>query len=390
MAALDQLVGLNNLINSLKGQSQTTKTSGGTTTQQTQVSDAGIAELLDRILAGPGGVKSIGTSARRSGLYNSTSEDTLLGNLYATAANQAELARSPTVTTTTPQTSTTKAQGASVGDLATGLGTAFLASQALNIGSKALSPAIDAGSNYVSDLVSGLFGVGGTSGGGQIGRNITDDLANNVDFGGYGSFGGPIASGSTTFNSGEGFGIDTSTLGSFGGTSATPGAKGFNFGLDLDTGAASIGIGGGLGAVGSILSPVLGGLLGSSGGGGGRNGTTGGSIICTALKERGLLDEQLYAAGSEYIQKVNPLTKLGYYYWAEGVAEKIRNGHKGWTVVCKPFATGRTALLAKRGSFWDHLRHPLGSLTKFVGEPICFAIGAVIFHFEMKAATQVI
>lgn len=380
MAALDQLMGLNNLLNSLKGTSQTTKSSGGTTTQQTQVSDAGISELLDRILAGPGGVKTIGTSARRSGLYNSTSEDTLLGNLYATAANQAELARAPTVTTTTPQTQTTTAKGASTGDLITGLGTAFLASQALNLGGKALSPAIDAGTNYVTDLVSGLLGNGGTSG-----RNTMDDFASGIDFGGYGSFGGPIASGSTSFNSGEGFGINTSTLGSFGGTSSTPGSKGLNFGLDLDTGAASVGLGGSLGAIGGILSPVLGGLLGSSGGGG-RNGTSGGSIICTALKERGLLDEKLYAAGSEYIQKVNPLTKLGYYYWAEGVAEKIRNGNKFWTSVCLPFATGRTALLAKRGTFWNHVRHPLGTLTKFVGEPVCRLIGAVVIRSALKKA----
>ena len=57
MAALDQLSGLMSLINGVKGTTQTSTTSGGTKTSQTNVSDQGVQQLINNILAGPGGVK---------------------------------------------------------------------------------------------------------------------------------------------------------------------------------------------------------------------------------------------------------------------------------------------------------------------------------------------
>lgn len=395
MAAIDQLTGLMSLINGVKGQSQTTKTSGGTTTQQTNVSDQGIQEILKTILAGSGGVKDIGSRARSSGLYNSTSEDLLLGNLYATAANKAELARSPTVTTSAPQTSTTTTPGTGIGGLAGTLGTAFLASQALNLGSKALAPTIESGANYVTDLLGGLFGTGtgglsstsGTdTGTGKRSGNIFDG----IDFGGFGGqIGGTSASSGTGFSSGEGYGINTSTLGNFGGSSGVDGAKGLNFGMDLDSGAGSVGVGG-FGAIGSILGSVLGGLAGNSGGsgGGGGGGTSGGSVICTALKDRGLLDRELHAAGEAYLSKLPTEVKVGYQSWAIDIADKIAEGHEGWTALCLPFAASRTGLLATAGTFVDHLKFPLGTITKFIGEPICGLIGKMVIRkiSQMKGA----
>lgn len=366
MAAADQLAGLSSLINMIKGQSSTTKTSGGTTTQQTNVSDQGVNQLIQQILSGQGGVKTIGTRARQSGLYNSTTEDMLLNNLYATAANQAELARTPTVTTTAPTVTKTEGTKVGVGDLATGLGGAFLASQLLNIGGKALAPAVDAGTNYVTDLVSELFGVSSGEGTSSTGKKGLG----NVDFGGYGSFGGDIATSGTGIATGEGYGINTSTLGNFGGSSASPGAVGLNFGFNADTGSSSVGIGG--------LGGLLGGLLSSVGGGGGRGGSSGGSVICTALKDKGLLDKELHAAGANYLNSMNPITVIGYQVWGNKIADKIREGHKGWTKVALPIARSRTALLASNGSFMDHLKYPLGTLTKFIGEPICHAIGLVV------------
>lgn len=374
MAALDQLTGLMSVINGLKGQSQTTTTGGGTTTQQTNVSDAGINQLINQILSGSGGVKSIGARARSSGLYNSTSEDTLLGNLYATAANQAELARSPTTVTTAPTTSTTTQKGAGVGDLVTGLGTAFLASQALNIGAKALGPSLSSGSDYLSDLLGGLFGNDTSSSGSTSKRNTIGDTIFTGTGGGFGSDGGTTGTGIST---GEGFGLNTGSLGRFGGTGQ--GGTGLNFGLDLDDGTGSVGVGG-MGIVGSLLGSIVSGF-GSSGGGasgggaGGSGGTTGGSIICTALMARGLLDADHYAAGDKYIQSVPLHVKVGYYVWAENIADKIAKGHKGWTKLCLPFAASRTALLATAGTFMDHVKNPLGTLTKFIGEPVCGIIG---------------
>lgn len=385
MAAIDQLTGLMSLINGVKGQSQTTKTSGGTQTSQTNVSDQGIQEILNSILSGSGGVKDIGSRSRNSGLYNSTSEDLLLGNLYATAANKAELARSPTTVTTAPQSSTTNTQGTGIGGLAGTLGTAFLASQALNIGSKALAPTIESGANYVSDLLGGLFGTGGTGG------SVTSDtgsskksgsIFDNIDFGGSsGTIGGTSASSGTNFSSGEGYGLNTSTLGNFSGGSGTSDAKGLNFGMNLDSGQGSVGIGG-FGALGSILGSVLGGLTGNSGssGSGGGSSSSGGSVICTALKDRGLLDKELHAVGNDYLNSLPMEVKIGYQSWAIEIADKITEGNVAWTEVCLPFARSRTNLLATSGSIIDHIKYPLGTLTKFIGEPICGMIGKSILR----------
>lgn len=380
MAAIDQLTGLMTLLNGVNGKSQTTKTSGGTTTQQTNVSGQGIQEILNSILSGSGGVKDIGSRARNSGLYNSTSEDLLLGNLYATAANKAELARSPTVTTTTPQTQTTTTPGTGIGGLAGTLGTAFLASQALNLGTKALAPTIESGSNYITDLLGGLFGTGGedvssSTGTGKKSGSILDG----IDFGGFGGqIGGTSASSGNGFASGEGYGINTSTLGNFSGGSGNSDAKGLNFGMDLDTGAGSVGVGG-FGVLGSLLGSVVGSLGGNSGGGG-SNGTSGGSVICTALKDRGLLDRKLHAAGEKYLNALPLEVKIGYQSWAIKIAEKISEGHEGWTALCGPVARSRTSLLASGGSFIDHLKYPLGTLTKFIGEPICGLIGKQVMR----------
>lgn len=372
MAALDQLTGLMSVINGVKGTTTSSTQSGGTKTQQTNVSDQGIQQLINSILSGSGGVKNIGSRARSSGLYNSTSEDILLGNLYATAANQAELARSPTVTTSTPVTTTQTTKGAGVGDIAAGLGGAFLASQALNIGAKALGPTVSQGTDYISDLLGGLLG--------STGSGKKSSILDGIDFGGFGgSIGGTTASSGNGFSSGEGYGIDTSTLGNFSGSSGVNDAKGINFGMDLDSGTGSVGIGG-FGALGSLLGSIVGGISGSSGssGSGGGGGSSGGSVICTALKDKGLLDKELHAAGAKYLAKMNPVTVVGYQIWGRKIAAKIDKGHKGWTRFTLPFARSRTSLLASAGTFIDHVKHPLGTLTKFVGEPVCFLIGSLV------------
>lgn len=380
MAAADQLAGLMQLINGVKGSSSTTKSSGGTTTQQANVSDQGVNQLIKQILSGSGGVKTIGNRARSSGLYNSTSEDLLLGNLYSDAANKAELARTPTVTTTSGQTQTTKQEGTGIGNLAGTLGGAFLASQALNLGSKALAPAIDAGSNYVSDLLGSLFGgsVAGNDGGSSSSTTGKKGLGD-VDFGGYGGFGGNIGSSGTGITTGEGYGLNTSTLENFGGSSAQDGAVGLNFGFNTDTGGSTVGVGG-LGAIGGLLGSIVSGLGGGNSGGGGGGGSSGGSVICTALKDKGLLDKELHALGSAYLNTMHPITVIGYQVWGNKIAAKINQGHKGWTKFALPIAKSRTALLATSGSFMDHLKYPLGTITKFIGQPICHVIGLCVPH----------
>lgn len=383
MAAADQLTALMNLIGNVQGKSQTTKTGGGTQTTQTNVSDKGVQEILNQILSGSGGVKSIGTAARKSGLYNSTTEEQLLGELYSSAANKAELARTPTVTTTSPTTTVQKAEGTGVAPLLGTLGGAFLASQAINIGSKVLSPLVESGANSIGDALSSVLGIGSPSSGTGntvgTGKNIFD----NVDITNSGGFGGGFGGGDTSISTGEGYGLNTSNLGTFGSSSDVPGAKGINFGFNTDTGGTSASVGG-MGALGGLIGSVLSGLSGGSfGSGGGGSGSSGGSVICTALKDRGLLDRELHRAGEAYLSKLPVEVKVGYHYWACSIAAKIKAGHEGWTKVCLPVARSRTALLATAGSFTDHVRYPLGTITKFLGEPVCGLLGKLVLSKEI-------
>lgn len=73
---LETATALLGLINGGKDKkvSSTTTTGGGSTTKQTNLSDVAVQEQIDRILSGSGGVRDIGNAARRSGLYNSTTE----------------------------------------------------------------------------------------------------------------------------------------------------------------------------------------------------------------------------------------------------------------------------------------------------------------------------
>lgn len=370
MAALDQLTGLMNLISGIQGGGQTTTSSGGSQTTQTNLSDAAVQEQIRKILSGSGGVRDIGGSARRSGLYNSTSEDLLLGNLYATAANQGEIARAPTVTTTTPQTQTTTTEGAGLGTTLGVLGGAAALNAILN------SNAAKSAGNGLLDLV----GLGGDTGTGAPISGIDGSVSGGLSIapGGTGfQLGGSLVdgNGAQTGFSGDSFSAQQSLgLPGIGGT--TSGASGqYNSNDDFDL-LGSIGnavsgffSGGGLGG---LVGAVQGGFGGGSSGGGG---TSGGSIICTALMSRGLLDADHYAKGEAYISKVPMEVKVGYYSWAAPIARKIREGDKFWTAVCLPFARGRTALLATDGTFADHCKNPLGTLTKFIGEPICGWIG---------------
>lgn len=370
MAAANQLAGLMSLLQGIQGSTSTTKTSGGTQTQQTNLSDDAVQEQIKRILAGSGGVRDIGNSARKTGLYNSTSEDLLLGNLYATAANQGEIARAPIVSTSTGQTSTTSTPGAGIGSTAGLIGGAALLNKVLS-------------SDVVGNGISSLFdSLGlGSSGGKKTSNNDLDvgNAGGGFNVGSDGSVGVSASAGSGGWNGdtfaasmGQGLSGDFSS-----GVGASGNVQGKSQDFDLlgSIGSAVSGFFSG-GGLGGVLGAITGGTGSSSGGSGG--GSSGGSVICTALKDKGLLDKELHAAGAEYLSKMHPLTVVGYQVWGRKIAAKIDQGHKGWTKVTLPFARSRTSLLASSGSFMDHVKHPLGTFTKFIGEPVCHLIGLFV------------
>lgn len=389
MAAIDQLTGLVSVLNAVQGgsQKQTSTTSGGSQTQQTQLSDEAVNERIRQILRGPGGVRDIGGAARRSGLYNNSTEELLLGNLYSSAAAQGEIARAPTVTTSTPQTTTTKVETPGM-DLGAIAGTVA--------GAALLNQVIGTGGNLIGDGISNLLGFGGSG----STRRTLDTLAQEGLTGGV-NFGDGNYGLSAALNEGPGISFSGDSFGAqlsqgLPGTGTGVGSAGLdgtrrndNNEFDL-AGAVTNAIGGllGGGGIGGLVSGITSGLGGGSAGGGG-GGTSGGSVICTALMEKGELDEKLYAAGSKYLKELNPLTKVGYHLWAIGVASRIRKGSKMAATICRPFARSRTALLATNGGVWDHLKHPLGAITKYVGEPACYVIGWATVNLALWADLRI-
>ena len=174
-AKLSELQDLLGIINTVKGSEQSQ-------TQFTNISDQGITELLRQVLSGEGGVADIGNSARVSGIYNSTTQDLLLGNLYALAANKAELARSATTTST-------DTDGADLGDVA---GT-IVGGTIIDAVVDAISGGDDAG-DAVGDVVGAAAGatgvatgVAGTSGSGAGAGATTATTATTVAGAGTGA-----------------------------------------------------------------------------------------------------------------------------------------------------------------------------------------------------------
>lgn len=395
MAGIEDLVNLGNLITQVRGQSQTTTQRGGTTreTTRTDVSDEGINELIRGILEGPGGVQNIGSAARSAGVYDSATEDLLLSNLYSRAAAQGELARSPTTRETeTPDITTTQEiPGIGAGPLLGTLAATTLAAPLVDRASNFISGGAGAaggGGGGITDLVSNLFsggssaGAAGTAGSaaggaaaggagsfltrsagaaqgaargalagaGTQGAAVPGGFMSAVDTGGVGGGAGGVAAGATSF------------LGGLQGQRLSP----VDVGSAIASGFAAGGpVGAGVAAIGTVFGNLLGGAVE-------------GSVICTALMERGLLDQELYAKGAEYLAELDHNTVKGYHYWAVGVASKIRSGNKFATALCLPLARSRTSLLATSGTIADHIRHPLGTLTKFIGEPACWVIGKVL------------
>jgi len=437
MAKLTDLTDLLGVINAVKGTEQTRKTSGGTTkkTSQTNVSDQGVTQLIDQILAGPGGVKSVGSAARSSGMFDSTVEDTQLAELYSSAANKAELARTPTTTTTTTPgiTETVSAPGVGAGGLLGTLATTSAVSSLMKGevpftglfesmgggGAKSLG-----GAKGIGDAIGSILGGGGGSGA-AIPGGFTTQIAGSA---GLGTAGGVSSTAINASNAVSGAGAGAGAGGFFsrvpgGASTALGGAGGFLSGLTQEEEAlgspesllATLGpaalAGGPMGAaaaaVGSILGsalsggsiqdtvaniPIIGGVLDDVIGGV-RSGLSSvadafGTVICTALMYKGHLDKEEYRLALRLMHTLHPTALRGYHYWAVGVANKIKKGHKGWTAFWKPIMQSRVKLLASGGGFLNHCKYPLGTGTKYILEPGCYLIGRVLELHDTPVAGE--
>ncbi|MFA6935035.1 MAG: hypothetical protein WCR70_07175 [Sphaerochaetaceae bacterium] len=357
--ASGQLTDLANVIDAVKGKKTTT-----TTTTRANVSDSGVQELINQMLAGPGGVKSIGTAARRTGLYNSTTEERELANLYSSAAVKAELARTPTTMTQVQETPGIGLEGA--------LGA---------IGASQLTKMMMGEENLISsgvDAVKGWFGMGGgeaaaaapvTTAAGAGGAAAAGQAAG-AAAGQAAQQGALAGAGNATMNF---LGANALPLaGSF-----LTGALGGKEAAKDETNLAMSALMGGIamGPMGLVAAPVAslaGGYLADA------------SVICTALTKRGYITKEFHATGEHYLDTLSMETKEGYWAWAKPIAKKIDEGSKFWIKVTLPVVKSYISFVAIMDKDKTAaLKHPLGALAHTFGTPFCYALGQVVVALKL-------
>lgn len=384
--SLDTLVGFANLLGQVRGKSQTTTQSGGTTTQtqQTQLDQTAIDRMIQQMLSGQGGQAAISGAARGSGLYDSTTERQQLNDLNARVAGEVAQRSAPTVTTTErePITSVTETPGTGLSSILAPMAVAAVGRPIIERlagigGSTGAASSLGGGASTGIDLGNITAGPNlGTSLGTSLGGGLAAGLGNLVS-GGAAETAGGLLSGS--LGSLDDFASTTfsAALPDMGGTALSSVLSGVPLGpmLNLFSNPDAMNLGSfgtaaltplvaSLGPVGAAIAPIMplvGSLLGGI------------SVVCTALEKKGLLNKAQYQAGYKYIGKLHFRTINGYYLWGVPLAKQIDKGNKIAITLSLPFARQRTALLA--GAPW--YRNPLGLVTKYIGEPTCYALGYI-------------
>lgn len=374
----DKLGQLAGFTTALLGSSSTSKTSssGGTRSTQLQVDQAGIDRMVQNMLRGQGGQASISGAARGAGIYNSTTERQLLDNLNATVAGEIASRTGKTVEETSPMESTTISE-------TPGLGLKGLAlPAAMMLGKPVIERALGLISGPTEAQVASAWDMVNQSPdpiGSLIGAATGDVLQGSMGM--INASADPIGSLIGELTGGTGVADLSANFGSLGNFGMSQGMMGLpalgpigsalfsglddNFGMSL--GLAGLAPALALSPVTAVAAPLLGLMKGISSA----------SVVCTALRELGLLDAEQYKAGASYLASLHPRVVAGYYTWGLGLAQKVRE-KRVWAIsLSLPVAASRTALLASPGSFWDHLRFPLGTITKFIGEPACYVIGFI-------------
>lgn len=387
-SATQQLAGLGTLLDTVGkltgtkvGQSQT---STGSSSTKSNISDTGMNRVIQQILAGPGGVKDISGAARGAGLYNASSEAQMLNDLTARASGEAEKLRAGTETVNTTQTTgetVVPSMLPSLGGGGLGSVAAMLAAPSAIKGLGGVLSSVLGGSSGAAAAVPSLTGL--STGGVNLGSALLSSGVDAAAFGGnmisnlagsqavdLASTLGSSAGMTTSFASNLGAsGLGASALPGIGGFASGLMGGGFNSGTPLNlasSAAAGFAAGGPVGAIVGLGANLLGSIIGDS------------SIVCTALMSRGLLDKNKYAKGQAYLQGMNRDTLNGYYFLFTDIATKIMQGSKFWTAVCLPFARSRTNLIAEGSGYARWIKHPLGTITKVIGEPICWLVGKLV------------
>lgn len=98
-----------------------------------------------------------------------------------------------------------------------------------------------------------------------------------------------------------------------------------------------------------------------------------GTVICTHLMKRGLLNKDLWKAGTPYLLSLPNRTVIGYQFWAEAVVSHMERNPNGWMErFWTPIVRGRYQMVVnKKFNF-------LGASTIYLMEPICYVIGFLL------------
>lgn len=143
---------------------RTVKSSGGTQTQQTQLSQEAVNALLKGLMEGTSGrpgLAAVSAGQKAPGLYNTTSRSLLTNDLMARAAAEVAKASAPTVTKTSPSTQTQSGQQGILGQAGSDLMKAYSAYKFLSnssMGKKILGPMEEKIGKTFEDIFSPLIG----------------------------------------------------------------------------------------------------------------------------------------------------------------------------------------------------------------------------------------
>lgn len=96
-----------------------------------------------------------------------------------------------------------------------------------------------------------------------------------------------------------------------------------------------------------------------------------GTVICTELVRQGRFSEELYRGGHSHFLSLHPETVRGYHFWAKPIAARMASSYK-LSSFFLPIVQSRYEQIV------NGKRSLLGSLTIYLGQPICFLIGSVL------------
>lgn len=156
---------LTTLLNTFLGKSgSTTGSTSSTSTTSSNISDAGVQEMLKEILEGNGGIKTIANAEKSAGLYNSSSGTLLTNDLLTSAAAKVAVAKAGTTTTTSGNTAGTTKQDPQLNPLKAGIGLAgvsLLDNILKGSGSGGIADLFKSGASGIGSLLTGAMGGAG-------------------------------------------------------------------------------------------------------------------------------------------------------------------------------------------------------------------------------------